>query len=131
MNNRNFIYKIIELYQTARKPKFPNKKIKRGRSHSIASSSEDLFAHFLINKVKPDLIYVDQPISIEGFKTQNYPDISIVHNNVVTAFCDLKMDMGWDRAGLFDLCKKQNKWIGGVRGKKCKIRDGVTKTGSF
>lgn len=131
MNEKDLIYKIITLYRTARKSKFPNKKIKRGRSHSVASSIEDLFARFLVNKVKPGLIYVDQPISVEGFKTQNYPDISIIHNNIITAFCDLKMDMGWNRAGLFSLCKEQNKWIGGVRGEKCKIRDGVTKTDSF
>ena len=131
MNERDLIYKITTLYRTARKSKFPNKKIKRGRSHSIASSVEDLFARFLMNKAKPGLIYVDQPISIEGFKTQNYPDISIVHNNIITAFCDLKIDMGWNRTGLFSLCKKQNKWIGNVVGKKCKIRDGVTKTDSF
>lgn len=131
MNENDLIYKIITLYRTARKPKFLSKKIKRGRSHYIASPTEDLFAYFLINKVKPDLIYIDQPISVDGFKAPKCPDISIVHDNVITGFCDLKMDMGWKRAGLFDLCREHNEWIKSVRGKKCKIRDGITKIDSF
>jgi hypothetical protein len=35
MNAREFIYKVIRLYRSARLPKFASDKIKRGRSHSI------------------------------------------------------------------------------------------------
>lgn len=127
MKERDFVKKIIELYRSARISKFPDPKIRRGRSHSISSFAEDLFAKYLIGKIKADFIYVDQPISIRGSKAQSYPDIVVVKNSKLIAFCDLKTDLGFNRDGLFALCKKHNFWLKRVAGKNCKIRDGVTK----
>jgi hypothetical protein len=131
MENKEFINKICELYKEARKPKFRDNKILRGRSHSISSSAEDLLALFLVKNINPDLLYIDQPISVEGIKGVKYPDIIIVNNGEVTNFCDLKMDMGWNRSGLYGLCEEQFNWIKTVRGKTCRIKDGISKKISY
>ena len=127
MDNKGFIFEIIKLYQKARVSKFKDKKIRRGRSHSISAEAEDLFASFLLKKIGCDLVYVDQPISISGRKAQFYPDIVVIKNNKVVAFCDLKMDLGWKRSGLYIFCKKLKISLNQIRNKDCKIRDGITK----
>lgn len=127
MNEKEFLTKVIELYHKARKPLFANSKIRRGRSHSVSSDVEDLFAAFLIDKIKCDLLYVDQPISIEGYKAQIYPDIVVVKNKQLTTLCDVKMDLGWKRKELYNFGKRHASLLLKVRGKKCKVRDGVTK----
>lgn len=131
MNEKEFLLKVIDLYHQARKPLFFNKKIKRGRSHSIASAVEDLFASYLVRRVECDLIYVDQAISIEGHKVQIYPDIVIIKNNKITAFCDVKMDLGWKRKELYNFCKRHASFLGKINGKKAKIRDGLSKKDNF
>lgn len=131
MNNREFVFEVIRLYQSARNSKFPNRKISRRRSHSTSSSVEDLFAHFLSGQIECDHIYIDQPISIDGFKNPIYPDLAIVHNNHITAFIDFKMDLGWNRDGLYDLCKKQYDRLKKARGKKCKLKEGISKKEHF
>ncbi len=127
MNAQEFIYKVIYLYRKARKPVFANAKIKRGRSRSIASLLEDLFAAFLIENVKCEYIYVDQPLSVVGLTKQAYPDISITRNGLITSFCDLKTNLGWNRDGLADLCEHHFRWLKNVRGKTCVLYDGVNK----
>lgn len=131
MNNKAFIYGIVKLYRKARKSKFPDKIIKRGRSHSISSSAEDLFALFLVRKIYPDVIFIDQPISVNGFKIQNYPDIVVTYKKTITAFCDLKMDIGRKRSDLYNICNHHYRWLKKIRGRQCKIRDGITKKDSF
>jgi len=131
VNEKSFLLKVIRLYHKARKPVFSNNKIRRGRSHSIASSVEDLFATYLIERVKCDLIYIDQPISIEGHKTQIYPDIVLIKNHKIVGFCDVKMDLGWKRKELYDFCKRHASLIAKINGKKAKIRDGLTKRDTF
>ncbi len=127
MNEKQFITKVIESYHTAREPLFSNPKIRRGRSHSVASKIEDLFALYLVNKIKSDQIYIDQPISVVGSKAQIYPDIVIVKNKKITALCDVKMDLGWKRNELYNFCKRHASLLKKIRGIKCKIRDGQTK----
>lgn len=127
MNAREFIYKVIKLYHSARLPKFANDKIKRGRSHSISSNLEDLFALFLVGKIRCEKIYVDQPISVSGIKNTNYPDISVVRNEKITSFCDVKSSLGWGRGEFFSLLQTHNNWIKHARGRNCKLKDGITK----
>lgn len=127
MNNTEFILGVIDLYHNARLSKFKNEKVRRGRSRSVPSDTEDLFANFLFEKIHCDLIYVDQPITLDGAKKQFYPDIVVVKDGVIKAFCDLKMDLGWKRNDLYNFCKKLKEDLRGIKGKKCKIRDGVTK----
>lgn len=138
MNEKQFLTKVIQLYHKARESRFPNPKIRRGRSHSIASDAEDLFALFLVEKVKCDLIYVDQPISVKGYNAQIYPDIVIVRNKKIKALCDIKIDLGWKRTKLYDLCRNYDLLLEKIRGKECKIKDkeckiknGLTKVESF
>jgi hypothetical protein len=106
MNEKQFIARVIESYQIARKPIYSNPKLSRGRSHSVASRVEDLFAFYLVNKINCDRIYIDQPISVVGSKAQIYPDIVIVKNKKITALCDVKMDLGWKRNELFNFCRR-------------------------
>jgi hypothetical protein len=131
MNEKEFLTKVIKQYHQARKPVFPNSKIRRGRSHSVSSAVEDLFALYLTDHIDCDLIYIDQPLSIEGHKVQIYPDIAIVKKSKITAMCDIKMDLGWKRNELYDFCKRHAALLAKVRGKKCKIRDGQTKEDLF
>jgi hypothetical protein len=131
MNEKQFLTNIIRLYHNARKPVFANPKIRRGRSHSVASAAEDFFALFLAEKIKCDLLYVDQPISFDGYKARFYPDIVVIKSKQVIALCDLKMDLGWKRNSLYDFCKRHAKLLAKIRGKKCKIRDGITKEDKF
>jgi hypothetical protein len=131
MKEEYFIKKLIEMYREAREPKFSHDKIRRGRSHSISSIAEDLFAHYLVQNIEVDSIYVDQPITVGKIKDQSYPDIILEKNGVLADFMDLKMDMGWHRDGLYSLCAQKHKWINFARGKDCKIRDGKDKVDTF
>lgn len=127
MNEKQFLTQVIKLYHQVRKPLFPNGKVRRGRSRSVASSVEDLFGAFLAERIHCDLIYVDQPISIEGYRAQIIPDIVVVKGQQVTALCDVKMDLGWKRNELYLFCQRHANLLTKIRGKKCKIRDGLTK----
>jgi hypothetical protein len=131
MNEKQFLIKVIKLYHQARKPLFPKRKISRGRSRSVASDVEDLFASYLVDRIKCNSIYIDQPISIEGRKSRIYPDIVVVKNQQITALCDIKMDLGYKRKELYNFCKRHAKLLFQIRGKKCKIRDGLTKEDKF
>lgn len=128
MNPKEFIERIITLYRSARILKFPHKKLHRGRSHSIASTAEDLLAYYLANKIKADAIFIDQPVTIRHSKNQVYPDLVIGRKGELVGFIDLKTDIGWHRDLLYSLCKEKYKWLHNVRGKECKIRDGLEKT---
>ena len=128
MKPSDFILKIINIYQDARVSRYADKKIRRGRSPSISSIAEDLLASYLIYSDKEiDFIYVDQPIHIPNVVKSFIPDIVVVRNDVITAFLDLKMDLGYKRKGLIDLCEKDHKLLGLIRGKDCTIKDGQTK----
>ncbi|MDC1205339.1 hypothetical protein N8083_00630, partial [Candidatus Pacebacteria bacterium] len=121
---------VVKAYRKARVTQSKDKRVRRGRSHSISSVAEDLFAEFLVlNDKTIEAVYVDQPISVAiGRKRkQFYPDIMIVRNEVIVSFVDIKLDIGWNRDGLTDLCKKHKATVQAVRGKECRLRDGVTK----
>lgn len=119
MKPEDFILEIIQLYQDARVPKYNDKKIRRGRSRSISSTTEDLFAHYLLsNDHSIDCILVDQHMKVSNQKKAFYPDISIIRNGVITAFFDLKMDLGWMRNGLFEICKKDSLLLKKIQGKQ-------------
>ena len=115
----DFTRKIIELYQEARRSKFVNKKIKRGRSHSISSIAEDLFAEYLAKNIKCDEILVDPPIKIDSIKKYFYPDVAVIKNGEIVLTFDLKMDMGYIRDYLDILCKNGSDNVKKFCGKKC------------
>jgi hypothetical protein len=124
----DFILSIIKAYRSARIPLTKDKRIHRGRSRSISAVAEDLFADFLVsNDKKIQAIYVDQSIYLKSAKKSIYPDITIVRDGIITAFLDLKMDLGWKRNGLVDLCKNHALTIDYAQGTTCSIKDGQTK----
>ncbi len=130
MTPEKFILKIVEAYQEARVPvvSLGQSRVRRGRSRSISGIAEDLLAEYLVsNDDSIDLVYVDQPIAVVGVKGNIYPDILLVRNGVIDTLIDLKLDIGWNRDGLTDLCKKHKQTVKELRGKKAHLRDGLTK----
>ena len=125
LTKTNFILEIIQLYQSSRKSKYGHDKIKRGRSHSVSSLAEDLFAKYLVENIECDEIYVDQPVSVDGIKKVSYPDIVVVRDNKIIGTCDLKVDLGWNREGLAELCEKSFGYLKEIQGKKCRINNGL------
>ena len=119
MENTEFIREIIELYQEARKSRFSDKKIKRGRSRTISSLIEDLFAAYLSEKIDCDEILVDSPIKVDGFKNMFYPDIAVVKKGKIVCTFDLKMDMGYVRDLMIPLYNKASENVKKFRGKAC------------
>jgi hypothetical protein len=77
--------------------------ITRGMAHTISGYVEDLFALFIAEKLnRRDLtFYVDKVISTrynEGDKAKSFkPDLSIIDNQVMTYYFDVKTNMGWNR----------------------------------
>ena len=88
----------------------------RGRSRSISSISEDLFAGLLRKEIKSKKvrIFVDQGISLVGKKQTYYPDIIVcteIDKNEYEIFfmIDLKTDIGFKRKSIFKIPKKHEK----------------------
>lgn len=127
ITREKFTIEAVKLYQIARLATFKDEKITRGRSHTISSKLEDLFAKYLVDNI-PGVqnILIDQPISVQGMNT-TYPDISIISNNQIVAFCDLKTDLGWNRNGLESLSDRNINYLKKVRGLKCRYKDGNSK----
>ncbi|MBK6902263.1 MAG: hypothetical protein IPH04_05435 [Saprospirales bacterium] len=112
MTDEEFIKKIECLYKEARKPKYGDQRIKRGRNHSIASQVEDLLASFVLEKLPPQgfELWVDYPISYTSpSKTSNsgrpkqktLPGCCCRRKQRVHALYPTydrrKMDLGWKR----------------------------------
>ena len=130
MSPKELLLKITEAYQDARRPYQVDARIRRGRSHSVSSITEDLFALYLVSNDKTiDFVYVDQPVTFNSLKKIIYPDIVITRSGVVTALIDIKMDLGWNRNGLFDLCKKHHEVVKKIKCGECHLKDGMTKKG--
>jgi hypothetical protein len=123
----SFINEIVEAYKQARKAKVDNARITRGRSHSISSYVEDLFANFLAENLGKYEFFIDQPVSVKGRRNAIYPDVAIVSDGKIVNLVDLKMDLGWNRKGFIQFCKDKETLITDIRGKSCKIKDGITK----
>jgi hypothetical protein len=50
-----------------------------------------------------------------------------VRDGTITALVDIKMDLGWNRKGLYSLCKKHQHMVRKARGTTCTLKDGQTK----
>jgi hypothetical protein len=126
MTPQELFRQLAYMYINARKPIFYHPRITRGRSHTLASQVEDLFAYFLSLNLTENLYFlVDQPLNYG--KKQLYPDISIVKDNVIQHVFDIKTDLGWNRDGFSKFCKdKQDKLIDFV-GAVLSATNGVTK----
>jgi len=125
---------IILAYRTAREAKFPDPKIRRGGSHSISSETEDLFAKFLIlNDPSVDMIRVDQTITLPAnpprmSKHKTFkPDLVLIRNGAIDSLIDIKMDIGYNRNGLPDLCTRHAETVSLASGRTGNLKDGQTK----
>ena len=129
MSPEEYFRKINELYRNARKPKFYNPNIKRGRSSSISSELEDLTALFIsLNNPNRCDYFTDQPMKFSG-STPKYPDIVIQNSNgLIKNIIDVKADIGWDRSGLYSLCEEWEKRINSVKGTTTSFKQGIDKS---
>ena len=122
---KKFLRSIHDEYVEARKIRVGNREAKRvirGRSRSISSIAEDLFAKLLWQEFKSKKIYifVDQPISLEGKGKTFYPDIVIckfINKDEYEIFnmIDLKLDIGWHRNSFFKEVKKLTSICNGMK----------------
>ena len=122
---KEFLKSIYKEYVEARKIRVGNREAKRvirGRSRSISSIAEDLFAkllwrEFKLNKIH---IFVDQPISLGGKGKIYYPDIVIckrINKDEYEIFymIDLKLDIGWHRNSFFKEINKLTSICNGMK----------------
>lgn len=128
MTDNELIEKIISLYKEARVTTYIKKNIKRGRSHSISSRVEDLFAVYISEMLPENVeILIDQPFTYHSDKTYAmYPDIAVIRNNEVVKLFDIKMDLGWNR-DFYPFCKEKQEFIDEIKGLQVKAKDGATK----
>lgn len=134
MTDKELIDKIIDLYKDARVTTILGKNISRGRSHSISSRVEDLFAVYISeflfdNGELPDntALLIDQPFTYHTNKTYAiYPDIAVIKDNQVVNLFDIKMDLGWNR-DFFPFCEEKQELIDEIKGIDVKAKDGATK----
>ncbi len=121
MNEKAFVKNIVMAYQNARNTVSPNKKLLRGRSHTVSSVAEDLFAEYLVSSDSAiSQIYIDQAMSVAGSNKKFYPDIVVVKGNEIVLLIDLKMDLGYMRKDILSTCKKHHDLSREIRGKECK-----------
>lgn len=133
MSNEEFIDHVIQYYEESRFLSCDNMngQIVRGKSHSISSKSEDLFAHWLAKTIHNEelLFFVDKPISFENPykekpKTKTIqPDVLIIKDSEVKSYADIKMDLGWKR-DLTEYLNLKNELISRIRGRGCWYKNG-------
>lgn len=101
--------------------------IKRGMAHVISGYLEDLFAVYIAENIKDRTLryYVDKVTSIrlENIKKaiSFKPDLSIVKNETLTHYFDLKTNLGWNR-DFVQYLEIKNNFIDSIKGKKAWIR---------
>lgn len=128
MKPEEFILNIVKAYKAARVPAARSAKIHRGRSRSISGIAEDLLAEYLVaSDPSIDAVLVDQPMYSEKLQKQLCPDIVVVRDGRIDTLIDLKLDIGWHRDGLTELCEQHATTAKALQQSTCRLRDGVTK----
>jgi hypothetical protein len=136
MEPKEFVRKIIEIYNMSRKPYFYHPSVKRGGSRLSSGMAEDLLAYFLAVNLTGDYdFFVNQSITfnekIEIKRKTVKPDTVLVKNNVIEHITDLKMDFGWKRKTLTQICVDANEDLKKIKGKIGNLTilnlDGITK----
>lgn len=134
MSPETFMKEVIRLYHEARITKFPTENIVRGRSASISSALEDLFAIYLAKNIQGQhTLYVDQCMKFLG--ESRYPDVAIQkENGDISNLFDVKADLGWKRHSTREFCQEWDDRIRQVQGVDTTFKLGTTKeskTGRF
>ena len=128
MTEQEFVDKVNKQYSIAGNLHEGNGgyNIYRGTSHVISGYLEDLFALYMAEKNdRKDYQYlVDKLLSIRfsknGRATSFKPDLTILNNNIVTHYYDLKTNLGWNR-DLEKYLKEKNDLIQRIQGKEAWI----------
>ena len=130
MTSKEFLQKVWDLYDAANHaanahPGAQDGRIRRGRSHCIASQVEDLFAEFIYERLRDSqkdfVVFVDQPVGVgkvDGMVKTVYPDIMVGirqgGKTTITHIYELKTNTGWMRDGAdkcFEKMRKTRDWI--------------------
>ncbi|WP_231136930.1 hypothetical protein [Providencia rettgeri] len=124
----DIIENLIFAYQNSRKTYVENKRVFRGRSHSISGIFEDLFADYLSkNLLDSNQYFVDQQVFSSTANIRFFPDILIMNDGVSSNIIDLKLDFGWTRNDIFAFCDTWNQKIDKLTGTSFTFNDGVSK----
>ncbi|EMB6072878.1 hypothetical protein ACY4ML_002547 [Proteus mirabilis] len=124
----DIIENLIYAYQNSRETYVENKRVFRGRSHSVSGIFEDLFADYL-SKNLPDSnqYFVDQQLFSSAANIRFFPDILIMNDKINRDIIDLKLYFGWSRNDVFSFCDTWNKKIDKLKGTSFTFNDGITK----
>lgn len=130
MTAKEFVQKVWDLYDAANHAVDAYSgaqagRIRRGRSHCVASQVEDLFAQLIFESLqgcqKDFVVFVDQPVSVgkvgKRVKTV-YPDVMVGVRNggetTITHIYELKTNTGWMRDGTgkcLEKMRQTRKWL--------------------
>ena len=130
MTSKEFLQKVWDLYDAANHAADAYQgvqagRIRRGRSHCIASQVEDLFAELIYESLqdsqKDFVVFVDQPVSVgkvDGRVKTVYPDIMVGirwgGKTTITHIYELKTNTGWMRDGAdkcFEKMRQTRDWL--------------------
>lgn len=133
MTHQEFIEEIRKAYLGARKcyylPKKNAQVLRRGTSHTISSISEDIFAAYCAEKANLTdglEVIADPQISFSGTELRNInnkksllirPDVAICKKQEIVCLFDLKMDLGFNKAGFIDQATARNMQMNLIKNK--------------
>jgi hypothetical protein len=137
MTHQEFIEEVRKAYIKAREcsyqPKINSGILRRGTSHTISSISEDIFAAYCAEKAIQSNcleIIVDPQISFKGTGLRNIndkksllirPDVAICKNEKIICLFDLKMDLGFSKAGFISQAIARNLQIDVIKNNRATI----------
>ena len=104
MNEQTFKKYVVELYRASKRTGILSDNIKRGKQPAISSKAEDLFAYYLCSNFSHRWSYYleYQVKSADGVRS--LPDISVLWQDKILSFFDLKMDIGFGRDEFKEFC---------------------------
>jgi hypothetical protein len=98
MEFKIFTKKVVNLFQSRKKEKRINTRIKRGRAKDCSSEIEELVAIMISNILQDKYsILIDYPLSYKTKKRTKtfYPDISIIEDSKLRGIIEVKIDLGY------------------------------------
>jgi hypothetical protein len=97
MTPEEFVDAVVDAYRRSRDPIRPHEKLYRGESRSVASETEDLLAYYLVTRMPSiERILINQPLTTK-IHPRIKPDLVICQGSQISAFVDVKMDLGYKR----------------------------------
>ncbi|MEM7373900.1 MAG: hypothetical protein AAF587_35085 [Bacteroidota bacterium] len=123
MTEQDFKDKIDQAYKEANEVKEPSSEyqIQRGRSHTISSYAEDLFALYIAEMLENSELnfWVDLAfrVKLDSWKKAKAfnPDLGIIHKGELTHYFDIKMNLGFQR-NLTQYLVNKNQFVEKIRG---------------